>query len=89
MTADLRDAILHRLDGLEADHSPMADDPDTGCCPGFCIADAVVALRAVVLMHRPDPTCLNCHVADESCSELRAIAEELDIPLDVTTDGTS
>lgn len=54
--ADVRSAILARLDAYEAEHRPMIADEATGCCPGGCVVDAVSALRAVVECHEAVPT---------------------------------
>jgi hypothetical protein len=53
--ADRRGAILAKLDAYALDHQPMLGAPETGCCPGGCSGDAVVALRAVVEGHAPEP----------------------------------
>lgn len=71
--ADLHTAVLARLDTLLADHQPMAEDPESGCCPGGCIADAARGLRAVVQRHGPEPW----HHGDAYAEAHHMICEDL------------
>lgn len=71
--ADLRDAILAKLDDLAADHQPCDPDAD-------CLHRAVAAVVAVLDIHteRADGWC-TCGRSRWVCHEIRAIGEALGV----------